>query len=76
MGGKAGFLGDAGEMHFTPESYENDDDIRPEIFDARQDAAKAIEALEAGDREEAARQIRDGIGDFHEALQDIQEPAR
>jgi len=75
IGGKDGFLGSTGEVHFKPESYENDDDIQPEVFDARQDAALAIEALEAGDREEAARQIRDGIGDFHEALQDIQNPA-
>lgn len=70
-----GFLGMSGEVHFAPESYSNDDDIQPEVFDARQDAALAIEALENGDREEAARQIRDGIGDFHEALQDIQNPA-
>lgn len=75
MGDRRGFLGTSGGVHFEPDSYENDDDIQPEVFDARQDAARAIEALENGDREEAARQIRDGIGDFHEALQDIQNPA-
>jgi len=70
-----GVLGMSGEVHFVPTEIENDDNIQPDIFDARQDAAKAIEALEKGDREEAACQIRDGIGDFHEALQDIQNPA-
>jgi len=70
-----GFLGRSGEVHFRPESFANDDDIRREVMDARQDAANAIEALDEGNREEAAKQIRDGIGDFHEALQDIQTPA-
>jgi len=70
-----GFLGVSGEIHFAADSFDNSDDIRAEVMDARNDATKAIEALNKGDREEAARQIRDGIGDFHEALQDIQTPA-
>jgi len=73
--GMTGFLGSKGEAHFKPERFENDDDIRDEVMDARQDAANAIEALDEGDRERAAKEIRDGIGDFHEALQDIQQPA-
>lgn len=75
MGDKDGLLGESADVHWKPESVEDDDDIRPEVFDARQDAALAIEAMKQGDREEAAKQIRDGIGDFHEALQDIQSPS-
>jgi len=70
-----GFLGMNGEVHFAPENYDNSDDIRPEIMDLRNDATGAIEALDNGNREEAARQLRDAIGDAHEALQDVQNPA-
>jgi hypothetical protein len=73
------FLGVSGQIHFAPESVDADGDIRHEVMDARQDAAQAIQILqEAGPRpsdsekEEAARHIRDAIGDFLEALEDIQ----
>lgn len=70
--GLAGALGESADVHFIPESFEADGDIRPEVFDARQDCANAIEALKDGDEAEAAQQVRDGIGDLYEALEDIQ----
>lgn len=70
-----GFLGMTGEVHFVPESVENDDDIRCEIMAARQDAARAIDAFDEDRREEAARHLRKGIADMTAALQDVQTPA-
>lgn len=70
-----GLLGENGEVHPAPDVFENSDDIREEVMDARQDLALAIEALEGGDRTGAAKQTRDAIQDLFEALQDIQTSA-
>lgn len=72
----SGFLGTRGETHFRPTDVENDDDIRVEICDARNDGTRAIEAMDEGKREEAARHVRKGIEDYMAALQDIQQPAQ
>lgn len=70
-----GMLGTSGETHFRPADVENDDDIRVEICDARQDAAHAIEAFGEGDRSTAAMHLRQSIEDLMAALQDVQQPA-
>ena len=70
-----GLLGSRAEVHFAPTGFENDDEIRTEILDARQDAGRAIEAFDEGDRTRAAKELRKGIADMTRALQDVQEPA-
>jgi len=72
--GLPGALGTTKDVHDTPDAVDNDDRIGDEVFDARQDAALAIEALKDGRRQDAARHLRDGIGDFYEALEDVQTP--
>jgi len=70
-----GMLGTSGETHFRPADVENDDDIRVEICEARNDGTLAIQAFDRGDRDEAARHLRRGIEDYMAALQDVQQPA-
>jgi len=71
-----GMLGVSGAVHFHPEEVENDDCLTEEIFDARQYAAAADSLLKAGDREEAAEQMRRSIKRSKAALADIEMPAQ
>lgn len=70
-----GFLGLTGGVHFRPDSVDNDDCIEGEIFRSRNHAGNASRLLEEGDREGAAREMRQSIREGKAALTDIQEPA-
>lgn len=70
-----GMLGVSGAVHFHPDEIDNDDCIQQEIFQGRQRAGAAESLLKAGDREEAAVQMREAIRAFKKGLADIEQPA-
>lgn len=70
-----GMLGVSGATHFHPDEVDNDDCIQDEIYSGRQRGAAADNLLKAGDRQEAARQMKEAIKQFRAALADIEQPA-
>jgi|APHM01.1.fsa_nt_gi hypothetical protein len=70
-----GFLGRTGEVYFRPDEVENDDDIKPEVFRARNAAGKASELNEEGKQEEAIARVKDAIEELYAAVEDLHRDA-
>jgi transcriptional regulator with XRE-family HTH domain len=70
-----GFLGRTGEVYFCPDEVENDDDIKPEVFRARNAAGEASQLNEQGKEDEAIARVKDAIEELYAAVEDLHRDA-